>query len=260
MTRELPESVVRIGEALATSAGGYLRNTVRQPPITCSVCATPTGGYPRCIPCRTHAESGLPIADRVASMVYAVKPSATGQRDQTYTAMFGYKGARPRPAYVDVVRSLLGLGIVGHLTCDLKLSGQRLVRWAAVPSTQHAKAEHPLHRLIVAMFKSPEFEVPLGTRPGAMKDRRLQPDNFVVAGNIQNDTHVALYDDSWVTGGSAQSAAIALHQAGAASVSILTVARVLGPEYGPNADFLRSEHWKRDFAYTLCPWTGGDCP
>lgn len=261
MTRELPENVVRIGEALATSAGGYLHNTLKLTSVTCAVCATPTvSGYPTCYPCRTHALSGLPITDRVASMVYAVKSSEAGRSDQTYTAMYGYKGAQPRAAQLELVRSLVGLGLVGHLTCDLKLSGQKLMRWATVPGTRHSGTEHPLRHLIAPRFRLPDYEISVRMRAGAVKERSLQPGNFEVLDAVPAGTHVAVFDDSWVTGGSAQSLAIALHQAGAASVSILTLARVLGAEYEPNADFLRSDYWKRPFDYTICPWTGGSCP
>ncbi len=54
--------------------------------------------------------------------------------------------------------------------------------------------------------------------------------------------------------------AIALHQAGAASVSIMTLARILGAEHGPNAAFMRSDRWLRAFDYRICPWTGAACP
>lgn len=91
MTRQLPDQVAQVGRVLAATAGGYLRNTVRAERLTCAVCSTPVeNDYLRCYQCKTHVESGLQIADRVASIVYAMKPSASGRLDQTYTAMFGF--------------------------------------------------------------------------------------------------------------------------------------------------------------------------
>ncbi|PFG43356.1 hypothetical protein ATJ88_2042 [Isoptericola jiangsuensis] len=265
MMRELPASVVPVGQALAANAGGYLRNVLRISGVTCSACGTPTGGYATCYPCKQQRDSGLPLADRVTSMVYAVKPSAS-MRDQMYTAMFGYKAATPQLTHTNVVRSLLALAILGHVDCDLRLAGMSHFRWTTVAGTQHV-GEHPLHRLIAGepgTVLSPLFvsgyELETKLRAGATKQRDIRPENVEVVGGIAPDTHVAVYDDSWVTGGSAQSVAVALKQAGARSVSILTVARVLGPEYSPNAEFLRSEHARRDFDYRVCPWTGADCP
>lgn len=259
MTRRLPPALDDLGVALGRTAGGYLHNALREPPETCSVCATPVDGWQRCFKCNEHAKSGLPIADFVASMVYAVKRSPAGERDQMYTAMYGYKAPYPQATYVNVVRTLLLLGIVGHLDCVLSLSGASDVRWATVPGTQHAR-EHPLHRLVASMFTSPDLEVPLRLSPTATKERALRPGGLIVEAAMPRDTHIALIDDSWVTGGSAQSAAVALRQAGAASVSILTVARVLEPTYRTTEAFLRSDSWGRPFDYAICPWTGGDCP
>jgi predicted molibdopterin-dependent oxidoreductase YjgC len=67
MTRVLPPAVVQIGEAISDNAG-YLHNTVREPLVTCEICSTPVEGYQLCYQCRTHVQSGLAIADRVASV------------------------------------------------------------------------------------------------------------------------------------------------------------------------------------------------
>lgn len=259
MTRDLPPNVAAIGVALARNAGGYLRNTVRVAGVTCQVCSTPWPYSDTCNQCHRHEQSGMLIADRVASMVYAPKRLSSGQPGQMYVALFGYKSVRPQVAHTELIQSLLGLAISGHMVCGHKLAQQPVFRWAAVPSTQRPPQEHPLRRLVAARFQ-PGFEVALTTRPGAVKERTLQPANFEIHGTILPGTHVTVLDDSWVTGGSAQSAAVALRTAGAATVSILTLARVLGPEFGPNSDFMRSGYWQRDFDYTVCPWTGSGCP
>lgn len=70
--------------------------------------------------------------------------------------------------------------------------------------------------------------------------------------------HVLLIDDTWTTGGHAQSAVLALRKAGASRVSLLVVARWLKEDYGNNKQFIASLR-TRDFNPGICPWTGGDC-
>lgn len=260
MSRQLPAAVREVGHALVTTAGGYLRNTIYEPYVTCSVCATPVDGYDLCYQCLMHARSGLGIADRVATIVYAQESSASGQRDQTYLAMFGYKANRPQQSHVAVVRSLAALGVRGHATCDLTLAGDPPeFRWVTVPSTRNPERVHPLHELVSGLFV-PGYELPVRSAPGAAKTRGLQPENCEISDAIPPGTHVLVIEDSWVTGGSAQSTAIAVREAGAQSVSILAIARVLKPDFHTTADFLRAGRLTSDFDPTICPWTGATCP
>jgi hypothetical protein len=66
-------------------------------------------------------------------------------------------------------------------------------------------------------------------------------------------------DDTWTSGGHAQSAVLALRKAHAAYVSVLVVARWVKEDFGDNAKFLRSLS-DRDYDPDICPWTGGACP
>lgn len=255
MTRDLPPAATQVGQALTASAGGYLRNTVSEPWVTCSVCCAPAKGYQRCSSCNDHVQSGEAIADRVATMVYAEKGT------QTYHAMYGYKARQPQSVHEHVVNSLLALAIVGHADCDLKLAEHAAVfRWTTVPSTRdRARPEHPLHALVSRLF-APGYELPVRAAPGAVKDGAVRPQNCEVRGQIACATHVVVIDDSWVRGGSVQSVAAAVRNAGAASVSILAIARVLDPTWGPTAEFLRQGKLTAYFDYTICPWTGESCP
>ncbi|HZK47997.1 MAG TPA: hypothetical protein VFD74_00120, partial [Thermoleophilia bacterium] len=89
--------------------------------------------------------------------------------------------------------------------------------------------------------------------------RSLRPENFAVTAGQRVPDHVLVIDDSWVSGGHAQSVASALKSSGVADVSIFTVARVLDPQWSPNADFIK-ERLRGVFDPRICPWTGGDCP
>jgi hypothetical protein len=193
-------------------------------------------------------------------MVYALKHSPSVPRDQTYVAMYGYKAPTPQPAHSLLVRSLMALGVAGHWSCVTRLAGSSLTRWAVVPGTRHAAVEHPLHAMMASMFHDPSLEVPIRMRVGTTKTRALQNDHLEVVESIEPGTHVVVVDDSWVTGGSAQSVAMSLKLAGATDVSILAIARVLEPGWGPTSEFLKSSYARSDFDYTVCPWTGSGCP
>lgn len=260
MTRDLPPAAIQVGMALTASAGGYLRTTVTEPWVTCSVCRAPARGYVRCAQCNIHVQSGAAVADRVATVVYAQKQAASGQTDQTYRAMYGYKAARPQRIHLQVVYSLLALAIRGHTRCDLMLAvDPDIMRWSTVPSTRNRPQEHPLHVPLSNLF-APGDELPVHTIQGATKDRAIRPQNYEVTAGVAPNTHVVIVDDSWVSGGSAQSVAVAVRNAGATSVSILAVARVLDPAWPQTAEFLQHGRLAADFDYTVCPWTGSSCP
>ncbi len=193
-------------------------------------------------------------------VVYAQKSTPSRPHDQTYLAMYGYKAPRPQPTHVNVVKSLLALAIIGHTDCDLKLaSNARVFQWTTVPSTRDPVREHPLHALVHPLF-APGYELPVRGVQGATKDRAIRPQNYEALGHISPKTHVVVIDDSWVSGGSAQSVASAVRNAGAASVSILAVARILDPSWSTTTDFLRQGRLAQDFGYKVCPWTGSACP
>jgi hypothetical protein len=82
--RFLPEvaDAASVRGALIRSAGGYLRNAIREPGVTCRVCAAPGDGFDRCWRCQqAHRIEGA--ADVVAPLTYAIagSPSAALVRD-----------------------------------------------------------------------------------------------------------------------------------------------------------------------------------
>ncbi|WP_344850625.1 phosphoribosyltransferase [Kribbella ginsengisoli] len=73
--------------------------------------------------------------------------------------------------------------------------------------------------------------------------------------------HVVLIDDTWVTGGHTQGAAVRLRNAGAARVTILVFARFLMTNYPPTLEFIRKYDIPHPpYEITICPVTGGVCP
>src|ERR1700739_1870288 len=72
----------RVRRALVQAAGGYLRNLIREPKITCRVCAAAVDRFGRCWRCE-QARRIAGVADVVAPLTSAIAdtPSAALVRD-----------------------------------------------------------------------------------------------------------------------------------------------------------------------------------
>lgn len=240
----------RLESNLVAIGGGYLRNPVRSASDTCAACTTPVAGYRLCYPCKSHhAQPGL--ADATAFLTYAVAGQESGH------LMRGYKARPPVPEHQIVVGLLLRLALEGHTQCAETLGGLPVTHWAAVPSLPPKPYEHPLRRLVIGNAKG--LEAPLAAAAGVQQPRSVAADHFTCAVRLPQKSHVLLIDDTWTTGGHAQSAALGLRKAGADRVSALVVARWLKEDYGDNKKFIASMR-HRDYSTRICPWTGGNCP
>ena len=245
-----PELAPRPDLILVAVGGGYLRNPVRSRRVTCADCMTPVDGYELCFPCNGyHARSGL--ADATAFLTYAVAGRESGH------VMRGYKARPPVAEHRMVVGLLLLLALEGHTKCAGTLGGRPVTHWAIVPSLPAKLYEHPLRRLVIG--RALGAEVPLAAAANVSQPRMINPDHFTCAMRLPQGSHVLLIDDTWTTGGHAQSAVLALRKAGAARVSVLVVARWLNEDYGDNKRFI-AELATRDYDPRICPWTGAACP
>jgi hypothetical protein len=244
------DAITRLGAVLVSRAGGYLHNPVREDRATCSACARPVTGFQYCFPCQQHrCYDGL--ADATAFLTYAV-----AGRQSAYV-MRGYKAPQPLDEHRTIVLLLLFLGLAGHGRCPGALADRPVTHWATVPSLPAKPGEHPLHRLVGSL--PPGREVRLGAAAEVDDPRAVSMDHYRVAAPPPRGSHVLLMDDTWASGGHAQSAVLALRRAGAARVSLLVVARWINPAQAGSADFLRGLA-ARDYDPALCPWTGGGCP
>lgn len=245
-----PELAPRPDVILVAVGGGYLRNPVRVRRATCADCMTPVTGFELCFACKGHhARSGL--ADATAFLTYAVAGRESGH------VMRGYKARPPVAEHRMVVGLLLLLALDGHTKCAGTLAGRPVTHWVIVPSLPAKPHEHPLRRLVVG--RAPGAEAPLVAAVSVPQPREVNPDHFTCTVRLPQWSHVLLIDDTWTTGGHAQSAVLALRKAGAARVSVLVVARWLKEEYGGNKTFI-AELTNRDYDPRICPWTGAACP
>jgi hypothetical protein len=236
---------------LSAVAGGYLRNPVRARRVTCADCLTPVNpAYKRCFACDGHrGRAGL--ADPIAFLTYAIAGQESGH------LMRGYKAPRPVAEHRQVVGLLLRVALAGHATCAAALAGRPVTHWATVPSLPARPGEHPLRSLVLGY--APGAEVTLQAAARAEQPRAVNAGHFSCGDSLDAAAHVLLIDDTWTSGGHAQSAALALRRAGAARISALIIARWLTDDYQDTRQFL-ADLRKRDYDPTMCPWTSAGCP
>ena len=252
MTRPLPVEVQAIADHLRTHEG-YLWSTIRQQELTCTICVTPTGGPAICDQCERHRSSPHPKADQTGILIYAP------YGEQSYHLVKQYKGQSPGPSLPQKIGSLLALGLRGHRECVMHLADTTDMTWAVVPSTKNLNRAQPLRQQMLT-FANPERETRLHPTAEIPDPRAFDPTHFRLDPGESIPESTILIDDSWVSGGHAQSAASTLKVAGVRHVAIFAVARVLDPSWPPTANFLQTSHQRRTFDPTRCPWTTGTCP
>jgi hypothetical protein len=238
---------------LYENAGGYAKNVVWVPGVTCDLCATPLDypGTSLCTSCSRHRSQWGDLAcSRVGFMIYGIGGEQSG------TLLRGYKSVLPGPSHTKIMSGLCQTGSLGHRECVMKLTGHRPTHWSTVPSLPHTGKAHPL-KAIMNVLIAPGHELILMGAASVQSPRNADPAHFVHVGEMPPEAHVLLIDDTWSSGGHAQSAAMALRLAGATSVSILCIGRWINPEWGPNKPFLAERIGYNPY---VCPWTGAGCP
>jgi len=198
----------------------------------CLVCHGPPGqGSPLCFQCDLHrqcAEGSL--ADVVVPVAFAVKGSPHARQLWQYKSARLSAAARAAPA--TMLRALLLVFLRDHGHCIWRAAG---IEWraagigaptqlAVVPTARGRQGMHPLRALIGPYLTAPWAE--LAARPGGEQARDLDPGRF--AATVLPGARVLLIDDTWTTGSSAQSAAMALRRAGARSVATVVLGRHVG--------------------------------
>ena len=235
---------------------GIYTNPDRTEGVVCETCTAPIAyPYTLCYQCNQHQYAGVPLATVVAPLTYALKNT------QAMTDVYRYKDESLPPSVRNASLSRLGRlmyeSMSRHLGCFRELSDAPLVI-ASVPSTSlQRKGSHPFDD-IKSMFGDgfTHARVDYVGAGGARNDRRrLQPELFAVDDSEVRGAHVLLLDDSWVSGGHAQSVAAALRNAGAAQVDIVVLARVLDPNFTETAAYIRDRP-PAPFDPNICPITG----
>ncbi len=199
-------------------------------PGVCVSCRGTAGrGFARCFHCGLHAESapGL-LADVVAPVACAPKGSRLA------TDLWLYKSGRTGSREA-------GAALLAMLLVFLRDTAPGIWRAAAsvptcacvVPSGRGRPGPHPLQALVHGCLALPWAA--LVARPGGDTwARAVDPGRFRAPRPLDGAA-VLLLDDTWTSGGTAQSAAVALKRAGARWVAVVVLGRHLPPVPGSAA-------------------------
>ncbi len=230
--------------------GGSFRNAVRGGRFTCARCAIPADRFEYCLTCAKYSKRA-DLADQVAMLVYAVADEWSGD------VLRGYKAPEAADESSAIVSQVIGLALSAHSSCPAAVAGSPVSHWATVPSLPRKPGEHALHKIVKAI--APGQELRLQAAEKAWRPRSVSAGHFEAESRLPAGSHVLLMDDTWTSGGHAQSAALTLKKAGADRVSLLVVARWINSDFGDNGWFL--DRLKRHpYDPAICPWTGGKCP
>jgi hypothetical protein len=172
------------------------------------------------------SEAGGPLADAVAPVGYAVRGGPLAQD------LYQYKSDRVDPA----TAARAAARLAGSLRGFLAEQGPALWRAAGmlagpaaaavVPSGQGRQGAHPLADIVQSCTGLPV--VRLSVRPAEVHARGVNARWVRVASPVAG-ADVLVVDDTWVSGGSAQSVAAALKRSGARRVAIVVLGRHVNP-------------------------------
>jgi hypothetical protein len=161
------------------------------------------------------------LADTVVPIAYAVQGGGHA------AALRAYKSDPPDAGGRAWLRAVLLVFLRDHGPCVWRHAAMPApTRLAVVPSGQGRPGPHPLRGLLSPYLAL--AEVALTVRADEPLGRSLNPWRFA-AGRGAAGAGVLLLDDTWVSGASAQSAAVALRMAGARHVAVVVLGRHLNP-------------------------------
>ena len=207
----------------------------------CRTCRGPArAGFARCYQCDlARAQCGGLLADAVAPIGYAVKGGQLAADLWRYKS--GLAGAAEAGTRLQAMLSGFLRERAGRVWRSAGMTGGPALA-AVVPSGQGRPGAHPLVGIVAPCVDLPMVRLSAAPRAVA-RGRGLA--TGVTAGWLTVSGPVAgadmlLVDDTWVSGGSAQSAAAALKLAGARRVAVVVFGRHVDPADPRSAELLRA--------------------
>jgi len=193
--------------------------------------------YYKCYKCSQHWLPQLPDAkdacDLIVPCTVAVSPSPW------YTAMLQYKRSSRRDDILLVARVLNGW-LSNHMGRVIESIGGLPTVVAVVPSTS-VSMPTPLYQIVSQqpmLCDSVSSSAVRYIGPSTVWKRSyLSPDSFSVDPEKVSGQRMVLVEDTWVTGSTALSAAIAIRRAGAAKLALIPIARMVNKSYGMTDDY-----------------------
>lgn len=232
---------------LVAYGGGYLRNTRWSSNYTCDYCSgiPANPNFDRCYPCGQVYWYSAEASDLRGFVSYG------WDGGQAATVMYGYKDQVPNRQAYRVVNVMLFYALHEHMRCAADPHGVQPTLWATVPSLRQRGHPQALHTMTSGLLRNMP-EATIQASANVQSPREFRPENFAVTSAVSGQ-HVLLIDDTWASGGHAESAAAALKRAGAARVTILVLARWLSPQRGETSDFMKNE-LTQVFDPDICPF------
>ncbi len=166
-----------------------------------------------------------------------------------------YKDGPPaaRGALTVQVAAILGRFTARHLPCLAAAAGGGPDVVTSVPSTRGGRpGPHPLQTAVTAVTGLARLHRPLlAPGPGPVGHNQADDTIFRVTAPLAGE-RVLLIDDTFTTGARLQSAASALHLAGASAVAAVTVGRVLWPGRNENCRRIWEQASAARFSFSRC--------
>lgn len=223
-------------------------------PSICVVCHRGTNGYERCYQCFEHRRRyDGKLADLVVPISLAI-------RDEQLARELGeYKYSRSsdvRKEFSYGLACVLATFLGGHERCLAASAGVKAFDLVTiVPGTRRRNGAHPLGVIlgsVVGPTRHRFAEVMAAT--GENDHSTMRPDHITVHGGVAGRA-VLLVDDTWTSGASLQSAAVALKRGGARRVAGLVVGRRVDGD-DASARHVLDDARSRQFGWDVCVLCG----
>jgi predicted amidophosphoribosyltransferase len=223
-----------VREAAATYERA-MRNVQRVGDGICAICHTFIDpAYDRCYKCASQPDT----LDAVMPITYSE------HLGQMHTALRGYKEGLPQVQQYATVRlaSILWLFLEEHERCIAMAAGavgEHFDVVVSVPSSTVARDDRRGNlRWIVSTgcgATADRYQRVLRPTDRVPSGREFDADRYMAALPVDG-LDVLLVDDTWATGGHAQSAGAALDAAGARTVGLVVIGRHVRPDWRPVMD------------------------
>ncbi len=203
-----------------------MRNVPSPDQNACAICKTFIGeDWTYCIPCNRQLNS----LDIVVPITYSLSMG------QMHTVLRLYKDPPSDAQQFAAVRmvAILWRFLRDHESCIAHGAGvDRFDVTTTVPSTSQQRDHQNVLRAVVQACgpAKDRYERLLRPAPDATESHELVADRYVAQRRLDGE-RVLLVEDTWASGGHAQSAAYALKQAGAATVALVVVGRHINGEW-----------------------------
>lgn len=212
------------------ASGAYLRAMRNVPPVRagiCRICRTFVDpGFATCLACNGQPNQ----LDLIVPITYSE------HLGQMHTALRSYKDGMPDVQAYAMPRlaAILWRFLEEHESCVARAAGvNEFGVVTTVPSSTPESDERRKNLRVMVGWCEPitdRFERILHATGDAAAGRSYDERRYVAEGGIPG-ARVLLIDDTWTTGGHAQSAAHALRAAGADAVALVVIGRHLRPDW-----------------------------